>query len=596
MDDHPMLINFLNDHFGMFVHWGLFSVAAGVWKGQAQEPRSLGEAIMLDFRIPLAEYRKLADAFRPDPDYARNLVRAARDIGARYIVITAKHCDGFCLFKTAVNDYNAYDMIGRDLIGELAEACREEGVKLGIYYNHTLDLSEPNALGTMSLSGNPSDLGNTWDFPNDIRKDFSRFLYGKVFPQVKELLTGYGDVLLMWFDYPHNITKEQSLELYRYVRSLQPQCLVNSRIGHHIGNYYDLGDNQIPTVPMGIPQECLVTLNDTWGYKRNDHHWKSAGEIIGMIARTASCGANLLMNVGPTSDGSLPEATIHILKDIARWTSVNGEAVYGIRCSPFKSTFDWGYVASRDNALYCYMKDNQARSIELNGLVSEVESITALDGGDPVHYEQKTGPAGMRSLVIRLPASAGIMPVYRIRCKSTIKADDRILQQGDLLELHPFWARKCRKGPDGDYGARMPAENNVFDRDNGRRGLAVDRSAAASGWFSQDEYILWEAVFAKPGKYEISMVTLPGPHIEDERCSVCVEADGPDGFCQTISTPKLRESYRYRLSETNKTNIRVVSPCGAIEIGEPGPYILRLYRTRNGGPALPVVSLRFTRS
>ena len=306
--------NFLADHFGMFVHWGLYSAAAGQWKGQKLLPEQHGEWIMHHLRIPLSQYRELISEFRPAADFADGWVEAARKSGARYIVMTAMHHDGFCLFRTRVNEYNAWDALGRDLVGEVAKACQRQGMKLGLYYSHTLDWSERHALGSVSVAGRPMDHGNTWDYPDAGEKDFGKFLYGKVFPQVEELLTQYGDIRLIWFDYPHNITPEQCRELYDRVKSLQPGCLVNSRIGYFPSDYYDLGDNQIPTVPMGVPAECLITLNDTWGYKQDDDHWKTSGEIIGMLVRSAASGCNLLMNVGPMADGSFTSETRDILE------------------------------------------------------------------------------------------------------------------------------------------------------------------------------------------------------------------------------------------------------------------------------------------
>jgi len=188
----PEVREFMEMHLGMFVHWGLYCVPAGVWKGQALEQWQLGEGIMFYMRIPLAEYREFTAEFRPSPDWAENLVRSAKEAGMRYIVITAKHHDGFCLFRSQHNDYNARDQIGRDLIEELAETCRAQDMRLGFYYSHTLDWSEPDARGNRSASGYKTERGNTWDFPDETAKDYSRFLHGKVFTQVRELLTQYG--------------------------------------------------------------------------------------------------------------------------------------------------------------------------------------------------------------------------------------------------------------------------------------------------------------------------------------------------------------------------------------------------------------------
>lgn len=596
MDKNKLLKHFFADHLGMFVHWGLFSVSAGIWKGQQLGQYELGEGIIRTFRIPIAEYRELAKQFRPKDSWAEDLVLTARDAGMRYMVITAKHCDGFCLFRSKVNDYNAFDAIGRDLIQELAAACRRYGLKLGIYYNHTLDCSEEHAPGSISASGVRLDqpLCNDWDFPDNDHKDYKIFLHKKVMPQVRELLTQYGDIVLMWFDYPHNITPEQCHELYDLVKSIQPDCLVNSRIGNIVSDYYDLGDNQIPTVPMDVPQECLVTLNDTWGYKVSDHNWKEPGQIIDMITRSSECGANLLVNVGPMSDGSLTPETDHILQAVSAWVTRNREAVYNTRRNPFRTTFDWGHLASADDRLYLFMQDGHQRNIEINGLISQVGQAYGLPDHNPISFSQSAATDDCRCTRINIPVSSLEKPVYCLVCTESIRIDDSLLQQGDSLRLHPVWAQKSTVCGQASASA-IAKEINVFDKFNGKRGLAVNRIAVVAGWKSKDEYLQWQAVFTKPGTYQIQLVTQPGEHINQKQSGVAVALSSPEGNHQIAETNILAEDRIFQVSKTGKENSRVVSLCGICQIEKPGLHTVSLKRLHSNDINIPVVWLQLNR-
>ena len=215
----------LNERFGMFVHYGIYSAIAGKWNGESTE--GLGEWVQRRAQLPIADYEKFAkEHFLPAPDFAKQLVSKAKAAGVRYVVLTAKHHDGFCLFRSAVDGYNSYDYYGRDICKELADECHKQGVKLGFYYSHTLDWHEKNGAGNVQRYTNgPADNRNFWDFPND-DIDFEQYFRDKCIPQVKEILSNYGPLELVWFDYPHDITHEQSVELRDIVKELQPDCLI----------------------------------------------------------------------------------------------------------------------------------------------------------------------------------------------------------------------------------------------------------------------------------------------------------------------------------------------------------------------------------
>ena len=313
---------FKEAQFGMMIHWGLYSLPAGEWKGQRMN--HIGEWIQEFYRIPNEEYRKLAQAFNPvcfDPDLWTQL---AKEAGMKYIVFTAKHHDGFAMFHSEVSDYNIVDAtpFGRDVVAELAESCKRAGLKLGLYYSQDLDWHHPDGGGYKAgkiWDGGVAYLTNNWDFPNDLHKDYSRCFEEKIKPQVKEILTKYGDLCLLWFDVPETISKEQTDELYHLVKQYQPDCLVNSRIGNGYGDYISAEDNEIPDDNKGdILFETPATLNDTWGYKTFDNNWKSADRILQIKQHLNERGINYLLNVGPDYLGRIPGPACEILREVGK--------------------------------------------------------------------------------------------------------------------------------------------------------------------------------------------------------------------------------------------------------------------------------------
>ena len=311
---------FRQAQFGMMIHWGLYSLLAGEYKGQRMT--EIGEWAQSYFRIPKDEYEKLASAFNPIYFDAREWVKLAKEAGMHYLVVTAKHHDGFCLFDSAYDDYNTVrgTPFGRDVIAELAEACKAEGIKLGLYYSQELDWHEPHGGGYHAGKLNVAGMlwTNNWDFPNDDEKNFELCFRSKTLPQVRELLTNYGEICLIWFDTPHRITKEQSKELFDLVKSLQPNCLVNSRIGNGMGDYRSMGDNQIPDEYMEDLVESPTTLNDTWGFKYFDANWKSAEKVLAIRQHLNQRGVNYLLNIGPDHLGRIPAPAVEILRAVGK--------------------------------------------------------------------------------------------------------------------------------------------------------------------------------------------------------------------------------------------------------------------------------------
>jgi alpha-L-fucosidase len=323
--------------YGLMLHFGLYSMLGGTYRGMRSD--YYAEWIQSYHAIPNAEMEALAGAFNPIYFDAEEWVRFAADCGMKYIVITSKHHEGFALFKSEADSFNVCDAtpFGRDIIGELAEACKKYGLKLGLYYSQDLDWHEKHGGGYLTEPKGCAGVSwdNSWDFPDPSEKDYRITFENKILPQVKEIMTKYGEICLVWFDVPMTLTEEQSRRIYDTVKEAQPNCLVNSRLGNGAYDYVSLGDNEIPdempeTIatdldyndisgfkpsPYGL-YESACTLNDSWGYSAIDHNWKSAETIYQNKKRLNALGINYLINIGPDHLGRFPMHAMDILRRV----------------------------------------------------------------------------------------------------------------------------------------------------------------------------------------------------------------------------------------------------------------------------------------
>ncbi len=337
MDMHKW---FKEAQYGMMVHWGLYSLLAGEWRGKRSG--SYAEWIQTRLRIPNADYARLASAFQPIYFNAEEWVRLAKDCGMKYFVVTSKHHEGFAMYHSKVDKFNVVDAtpFGRDVIGEIAEACYKHGMKLGLYYSQDLDWHEPNGGGYRSghIPCAGSAWCNDWDFPENDKKDFDICFRNKIYPQVEEILRNYGELCLIWFDVPMTLEEKHSRQIFELVKKYQPDCLINSRLGNGAYDYVSLGDNEIPKEmpentefnpdlmnaidgfkpsPYGL-YETAATMNDSWGYCAWDQNWKSAEEIAAIKKKLNGMGINYLLNVGPDGLGRIPSASQDILRAVAK--------------------------------------------------------------------------------------------------------------------------------------------------------------------------------------------------------------------------------------------------------------------------------------
>ncbi len=464
--------------FGMFIHWGVYSVPAGEWRGKAIP--GIGEWIMNRAKIPVAQYEKLAGEFNPVKFNADEWVKLAKAAGQKYIVITSKHHDGFAMFDSKASDYDIVDRtpFKRDPLKELAAACQREGIRLCFYYSQTQDWHHPNGDG------------NNWDY-DESKKDFPKYLNELVKPQVREITTQYGPIGLIWFDTPRRITKEQSVELADLVHSIQPDCLVSGRIGHDVGDYRSTGDNQLPVKVLDYDWETPVTLNDTWGFRRDDHNWKSPQTLIRQLVDVVSKNGNYLLNVGPTSEGLIPKASVDRLLEVGAWMKVNSEAVYGAGPSPFPYEFEWGSITRKPGKLYLHVIDWPQRELVLYGLQNPVRNARLLaDPAKTLTATQTTEEGGLKVLRIQLPSNPPDRnaSVIALDIDGDVQVDAGLVQQPDgKITLSPAFAK-----------ITQPAAGD---------GFTVDIRGVTNRWVTSEGALNWHFRVHRAGEYEVRLVT-----------------------------------------------------------------------------------------
>jgi alpha-L-fucosidase len=386
--------------FGMLIHWGLYSQWGCHYPGTNGQLINGGtEQMMRHLKIPLAQYAKIADVFDPTNFNAAEWVRIARDGGMKYVIITAKHHDGFAMYDSECSDYNIVKRTPwhRDPIRQLADACRKEGLKFGVYYSLGRDWEDPDA-GTRG-----GYRSNTWDFPAETNKVFARYFERKVKPQLTELLTHYGPISVVWFDTPEEIPMAESREIAAMIHKLQPDCVFNTRVGHHLGDYETL-EQLAPNGPMDHPWETCLPLNNHWAYFLGDEDWKPASLVIHDLVNITSKGGNCLLGIGPTGQGVIPAGAVSDLEQIGAWLKTNGESIYGTTDQLVENQPGWGCIIKRNNKFYLHIFDwPKDGKLTVPDLGPQFETATFLADQNHTPLKMDTGLPGNATL-IHLPA------------------------------------------------------------------------------------------------------------------------------------------------------------------------------------------------
>ena len=370
---------------------------------------------MHDLHIPVSEYEQFARSFTAENFDADKIVRLAKDCGMKYVVFTSKHHDGFAMYDSQVDDYNIVRRtpLKKDAVRELKTACDKYGLAFGLYYSQAQDWHDPDACE---------------DGENGEGKDFERYFKNKCLPQIKELLTNYAPIKLLWFDTPMYMTESQSTELRDFVRDIQPDCMISGRIGNELGDYVTTGDNFIPLLPHDYFFEVPATVNSTWGYNKFDTKWADPKVLIKRLVKIVARGGNYLLNIGPRADGSVPEECIRILKEVGTFLADNGDSIYGtVKIPLYPYDIDWGYFTFKPGKLFIHVFDDSERIYLLN-IHNKPLKAYMLKDKTPLKIIERCTCEGDSSWLIKLSEHNG-KDIDRVICVEV---------EGDKLEFEPI--------------------------------------------------------------------------------------------------------------------------------------------------------------
>ena len=380
---------FLHDRFGMFIHWGIYSIPArGEWVRSREE-------------IPVEAYEPFFKEFNPVDFDARAWAKMAKEAGMKYAVLTAKHHDGFCLFDSQLTDYKSTNTpFGRDIVKEYVEAFREAGLKVGLYYS-LLDWHHPD-YPHYGHRYHPDRNNEAFKGAEHHFENYLEYMHG----QVRELLTNYGKIDIMWFDFSYPGMEGETwkaTELVNMARSLQPDLIIDNRLegsGEHSGSIktqhpsvfagdFACPEQMIPPTGVvddlgnSIPWEACITLNDMWGYESSDHHYKSSKMVIRNLVECVSKNGNLLVNVGPNAKGCFPKEAVKVLKEVGEWMHDNKDSIYGCGVSEFPKP-EWGRFTQKGKLLYAHVYEECMGAICLPGFKGKIDSMRLLMDGSEI--------------------------------------------------------------------------------------------------------------------------------------------------------------------------------------------------------------------
>jgi alpha-L-fucosidase len=478
--------------FGMFIHWGVYSLPGGEWKGK--EVGGYAEHLMRKEKITRIDYLQLAHQFNPVQFNAEEWVLNARKAGMKYFIITAKHHDGFALFDSRVSDFDMIDQTSfkRDPMAELAVACKKYGMKFGFYYSHAFDWEHPDAPGNDWEYNNPGGdklLGgaNWFDAHPEWLPKAKKYVNEKSIPQIKELITKYHPDIL-WFDTPHKLPLSENIRILEAIRETDPDIVVNGRLvrsaSANFGDYKNTADRPAEFYPVTGDWEAIPTTNESYGYSKYDNSHKPVSHFIRLLASAASRGGNLLMNIGPKGDGAFDERDLKILNGIGDWMEKNSESIYGTTsCSlPLQN---WGVSTLKGNKLYLHVFDYPLDGkLYVGGLKSAFEKTYFLAGS-----KKSLGVTRLneRDVVVKLPKVVpdSINTVIVVELKGKLQTDSirYIAANSKQTRLLAFDATQHGKG---------------FGFGDGK----TDRYYV-NGWKNKDQYLTWSFRSAAPATFKI---------------------------------------------------------------------------------------------
>ncbi|EOR94595.1 Alpha-L-fucosidase [Arcticibacter svalbardensis MN12-7] len=511
--------------FGMFVHWGIYSVPAGQYKGK--EISNSAEWIMNKGQIPLGEYEKFSDEFNPTNFDAKSFVALAKEAGMKYIVITSKHHDGFSMFKSKSNPFNIVNAtpFKRDVLKELSEECQKQGLRFGFYYSQAQDWSHPGGLG------------NNWDkkmqhVSNDV------YVKEKALPEVNQLLTEYGPISIFWWDTPRQMTKEVVDSLHRITSILQPGIITNDRLGEGYPGDYKTFERGIPKVkPDDKYWEICQPISASWGFKKSDTVFQTPSALIRNLVDIAGKGGNYLLNVSPRADGTLSPVAISRLKEVGKWMDVNHEAIYGTQAGP-RVQPNWGRITLKTengkSIAYLHVFDWKNNTEILVQLKNRVKSCYLLT--DPKRiFETKSDDKGITvKLTGKAPNEYASVIVLNLNESSNAIQSDQLIQNADGILV-------------------LPAERAQFQNLNEQGAEYQENKKAIGKWTSESAEVNWTVTVHTGGNFKISAETAS---LKDAKVSISIG----------------EESQVLSMSPSGDYNKFIGQEFGSIKISKAGVY------------------------
>lgn len=520
--------------FGLFIHWGVYSVPAGTYKGERIP--DIGEWIMNNAKIPVAEYKAFAKEFNPVKYDPKAWVKMAKDAGMKYIVITSKHHDGFGLFDSRVTDWDVVDATpyGRDLLKPLVKAAKKEGIRIGFYYSQAQDWTHPGGAKARYKEGEYWDPAQAGSFDDYLEKI--------AYPQVEEILTNY-DIDILWWDTPTWMTPERAAKLHPLL-ALKPGLITNNRLGGGFRGDSDTPEQHIPATGIeGRDWEVCMTMNETWGYKSYDEDWKSTGDLLHKLIDIASKGGNFLLNIGPKPDGTIPQASIDRLAEVGNWMKVNSESIYETSPSPFRRPW-WGRCTRKsldngDTRLYLQVfnwpEDQQLMVPVMN---EAVQCFLLTDPTRKFMVEK-----GQKGLLVKLTGDApdknSSVVVIDIKGKPEVPNQNITPDASGILELKPDES-------DLENRSYVTTEHAQLIRDRGTSFIT---------WKNTSTWMEWPVEIMRDASYEV-WVTL-----------------GSDSADNKISIQKDGEKTEFSLPDTKGLTNFISTGVGTIQLTK-GSYTL----------------------
>lgn len=517
--------------FGMFIHWGIYTKLAGFYKGNAQ-PNS-AEWIMNRGKIPISEYEKLAEDFNPTKFNAKEFVGLAKQAGMKYMVITAKHHDGFSMFDSKASDYNIVDAtpFKRDVLKELAEECHKQNIKFGFYYSQAQDWHHPGGMG------------NNWDDSIE-RVSSDEYVYEKALPEVKQLLTEYGPIAIFWWDTPRKMSKEVVDSLHHITTALQPKIITNDRLGDDYPGDHKTFERRGPRYqPEAEYWELCQPISGSWGYRKDDDNFKPTPTLIRTLIDQASKGGNYLLNVSPTDEGTLKPEAIERLKAIGSWMDKNSEAIYGTQANPTENEPDWGRITLKEEGaktlLYLHVYDWKSGASLPIRLNNEVESCYLLTDKIRTFKTELSTDGLFVKLTGKAPDSVASVIVLKLKGKPNVLPQKPLGQDENGVVVLPAFRAQYEnlQGPGAEYNEHLDC---------------------VSSWESETAKVFWNFEVNMPGQFQL-IASYSGE--EDTQLNVSV-----NGESRIVNIPA---------SGSNLKRFKTVN-LGSISVEHAGKHTLEL--------------------